>query len=119
MWGVDEPPYTLGDVARLLGVSQATAARLFDGEEGVLILSAPGARHKMRRIPRSVFNRVLNRLSQPKTASPYYPCEFRQPLVHVLAYPQKARKWSEDDRRKQSEIMRHVWSAKKARRPVR
>src|SRR5713226_8729419 len=87
MWSVDEPPYTLAEAARLLGVSRATVGRLFDGEEGVLILSATGARRKMRRIPRSVFNRVLNRLSQPKTASPYYPCEFRQPLVHVLAYP--------------------------------
>jgi len=119
MWGVDEPPYTLGEVARLLGVSQATAARLFDGEEGVLILSAPGARHKMRRIPRPVFNRVLNRLSQPKTASPYYPCKFRQPVARVLDYPQKARRYSEEDRRKMSEAMRRVWAAKKARRPVR
>jgi hypothetical protein len=28
MWGVNEPPYSLGEVARLLGVSQATATRL-------------------------------------------------------------------------------------------
>ena len=118
MWGVDEPPYTLGEAARLLGVSRATATRLFDGEEGVLILSVPGAR-KMRRIPRPVFNRVLNRLSQPKTASPYYPCKFRQPVAHVLDYPQKARRYSEEDRRKMSEVMRRVWAAKKARRPVR
>jgi hypothetical protein len=119
MWGVDERPYTLGEAARLLGVSRATAGRLFDGEEGVLIFSVPGARRKMRRIPRPVFSRVLNRLSQPRTASPYYPCKFRQPVVHVLEYPQKARRYSEEDRRKMSEVMRRVWAAKKARWPVR
>jgi hypothetical protein len=116
MWGVDEPPYTLGEAARLLGVSRATASRLFDGEEGVLIFSVPGARRKMRRIPRPVFNRALNRLSQPKAASPYYPCKFRQPVAHMIAYPQKARRYSEDARRKMSEVMRRVWAAKKARR---
>jgi hypothetical protein len=119
MWSVDEPPYTLGEAARLLGVSRETATRLFVGEEGVLILSAPGARRKMRRIPRPVFNRVLSRLSQPRTTSPYYPCKFRQPVVHLLEYPQKARRYSEEDRRKMSEVMRRVWAAKKARRPVR
>jgi hypothetical protein len=41
MWSVDEPPYTLGEAARLLGVSRATAGRFFDGEEGVLIFSVP------------------------------------------------------------------------------
>jgi len=107
MWGVDEPPYTLGEAARLLGVSRATATRLFDGEEGVLILSVPGAR-KMRRIPRPVFNRVLNRLSQPKTESPYYPIKFRQPVVHMLEYPQKARKYTEEDRREKTQTPRAV-----------
>ena len=119
MWGVDEPPYTLGEAARLLGVSRETATRLFDSEEGVLVLSVPGARHKMRRIPRPVFNRVLNRLSQPRTASPYYPFKFRQPDVLVLEYPQKARKYTEEDRRKMSAVMRRVWAAKKAKRVVR
>jgi hypothetical protein len=113
---VDEPLYTLGEAARLLSVSRATAGRLFDGEEGVLILSVPDARRKMRRIPRPLFNRVLNRLSQPRTTSPYYPYKFRQPVVHVLEYPQKARKWTDDDRRKQSELMRRVWAAKAAKR---
>ena len=78
--GMDEPPYALGEAARLLGVSRGTSKRLFYGEEGVLVLSVPGARHKMRRIPRPVFNRVLNRLSQPRTTSPYFPCKFRQPM---------------------------------------
>ena len=119
MWGVDEPPYTLGEVARLLGVSRETAARLFAGEEGVLVLSVPGARRKMRRIPRPVFNRVLNRLSQPKTESPYYPIKFRQPVVHMLEYPQKARKYTEEDRRKMSEVMRRVWAAKAAKRAAK
>ena len=118
MWGVDEPPYTLGEAAQLLRVSRATATRLFDGEEGVLILSVPGAR-KMRRIPRPVFNRVLNRLSQPKTESPYYPIKFRQPVVHLLEYPQKARKYTEEGRRKMSEVMRRVWAAKAAKRDAR
>ncbi len=115
MWGMDEPPYTLREVARLLGVSRETAAKLFAGEEGVLVLSVPGARHKMRRIPRPVFNRVLNRLSQPRTESPYYPIRFRQPVVHFREYPQKARKYTEEDRRKMSEVMRRVWAEKKAR----
>jgi hypothetical protein len=119
MWSVDEPPYTLGEAARLLGVSRATVGRLFDGEEGVLILSATGARRKMRRIPRPVFNRVLNRLSQPKTESPYYPFKFRQPIVSFREYPQKARKYTEADRRKMSEVMRRVWAAKKARQAIR
>ena len=116
MWSLDEPPYTLKEAARLLHVSTNTVARLFDGEEGVLILSAPGARQKMRRIPRPVFNRVLNRLSQPQTASPYYPIKLWQPIVHMLGYPQKARRWSEDDRRKQSELMRRVHARKAAER---
>ena len=114
MWSVDEPPYTLGEAARLLGVSRATAARLFDGEEGVLILSAPGARRKTRRIPRPVFNRVLNRLSQPRIETPYYPIQNRQSVVTFREYPQKARKYTEEDRRKMSEVMRRVWAAKKA-----
>jgi hypothetical protein len=115
MWTVDEPPYTLAEAAKLLGVSRATALRLFAGEEGVLILSAPGAPHKMRRIPRPVFNRVLHRLSQPRTESPYYPIQFRQPVVTFRQYPQKARKYTDEDRRKQSEVMRRVWAEKKAR----
>jgi hypothetical protein len=115
MWSVDEPLYTFGEAARLLGISRWTAGRLFDGEEGVLVLSVPGARRKLRRIPRPVFNRVLNRLSQPRTESPYCPIKYRQPVVHMLEYPQKARTWTEDDRRKQSELMRRVWAAKKAR----
>ena len=119
MWGMDESPYTFGEAAGLLGISRAMAHRLFDGEEGVLVFSLPGARRKTRRIPRPVFNRVLNRLSQPRTASPYYSCEFRQPVVHVLAYPQKARRYTEEDRRKRSELMRRVWAAKKARRAAR
>jgi hypothetical protein len=84
-----------------------------------LILSLPGARQKLRRIPRPVFNRLLNRLSQPQTASPYYPIKLRQPIVHMLEYPQKARKWSEDDRRKQSELMRRVHARKAARKGPR
>ena len=118
MWGVDEPPYTVGQAAQLLGVSRATATRLFDGEEGVLIFSVRGT-YKMRRIPRPVFNRVLNRLSQPKTESPYYPIKFRQPVVHMLEYPQKARKYTEEDRRKMSEVMRRVWAAKAAKRAAK
>jgi hypothetical protein len=39
MWSVDEPPYTLIEVARLLGVHRNTAWRLFQGEEGVLVIS--------------------------------------------------------------------------------
>jgi hypothetical protein len=116
MWSMDEPPYTLDEAARLLGISRWTALRLFEGEEGVLVIAALGARRKTRRIPRHVFNRVLNRISQPRTSSPFCPIKYRQPAVHVLEYPQKARKYTEEDRRKQSELMRRVWAAKKARR---
>ena len=119
MWTVHEPPYTLAEAAKLLGVSRETATRLFAGEEGVLVLSPPGSRRKTRRIPRSVFNRVLNRLSQPRTETPYYPIQYRQPILPFRQYPQKARKYTEEDRRKQSEVMRRVWAAKKARRAVR
>jgi hypothetical protein len=119
MWGLDEPPYTLDEAARLLGISRWTALRLFEGEEGVLIIAVLGARRKTRRIPRHVFNRVLSRISQPRSSSPFCPIKYRQPVVHVLEYPQKARKWSEDDRRKQSELMRRVHARKAEERDAR
>ena len=31
MWTLDEPPYTLAEAAKLMGVSRETATRLFAG----------------------------------------------------------------------------------------
>lgn len=59
--------YTVAEVAVLTGLSRQTIVRLFEKESGVLILSRPGAMHKKKyrtiRIPRAVYERVVNCLT--------------------------------------------------------
>jgi hypothetical protein len=59
--------YTVADVAALTGLSRQTVTRMFERERGVLILERPEKIHKRRfrtiRIPRTVYERVVNRLS--------------------------------------------------------
>jgi AraC-like DNA-binding protein len=59
--------YTLAEVAALTGLSRQTVTRIFEREKGVLILARPESLHKRRyrsiRIPRVVFERVLNRMT--------------------------------------------------------
>jgi AraC-like DNA-binding protein len=59
--------YTLAEVAALTGLSRQTVTRIFEREKGVLILARSESLHKRRyrsiRIPRVVFERVLNRMT--------------------------------------------------------
>jgi hypothetical protein len=58
--------YTVAEAAALTGFSRSTATRLFQRERGVLVRTRPSANRKRRyrsiRIPRSVYERVINRL---------------------------------------------------------
>jgi hypothetical protein len=58
---------TVAEVAALTGYSHQTITRLFERERGVLILGRPEKTHKRSyrslRIPRAVYDRVLNRLT--------------------------------------------------------
>jgi predicted transcriptional regulator len=60
--------YTVGEVAAMLGFSRSTVACLFEKEPGVIQLTRPETMHKRRyrslRIPRSVYQRVLARLTK-------------------------------------------------------
>jgi predicted DNA-binding transcriptional regulator YafY len=57
---------TVNEAAALSGFSRNTIIRMFSNERGVLILSRPEKMHKRRyrtmRIPRHVYERVINRL---------------------------------------------------------
>lgn len=61
-------PYTVREVAELLGLSPQTVTRLFENEPGVLILNRPTRINKRRyrslRIPHAVYERVRARLSK-------------------------------------------------------
>ena len=63
----DKQVYTLADVAALMGLSRQTIIRLFQNERGVIILERRERTHKRSyrsiRIPRSVYERVVNRLT--------------------------------------------------------
>jgi hypothetical protein len=79
-----------------------------------LIIPRPGRR--IIRIPRPVFERVMHRLTVPqRSEQPYMPIKFRVPEPRVLDSPNKARRYSEEDRRKCSEIAKEVWARRKAR----
>ncbi len=58
--------YSVAEVAELTGFSRGTITRMFEREPGVLILKRPEKMHKRSyrtiRIPRAVYERVLNRL---------------------------------------------------------
>lgn len=63
----DKPTYTVGEVADAMGFSRQTITRLFQDEPGVIVMRRPEKMHKRgytsMRIPRSVYERVLRRLS--------------------------------------------------------
>ncbi|HSY35007.1 MAG TPA: hypothetical protein VK814_04590 [Acidobacteriaceae bacterium] len=63
----EEPALTVAEVATLTGWSRQTVTRLFERERGVLVLGRPESLHKRSyrsiRIPRAVYERVLNRLA--------------------------------------------------------
>lgn len=58
--------YTVAEVAGLAGFSTRTIIRMFEHERGVIVLGRPETMHKRRyrsiRSPRSVYERVVNRL---------------------------------------------------------
>lgn len=60
-------PYSVGEVAKLTGLSRQTITSLFENEPGVLVINRPEEKHKRRyrtiRIPRSVYERVLYRIT--------------------------------------------------------
>jgi hypothetical protein len=64
---LEKPALTVADVAALTGLSTQTVRRLFEDEKGVIVLGRPEGVHKRRyrslRIPRTVFDRVIGRLS--------------------------------------------------------
>jgi hypothetical protein len=59
--------YTVAEVATLTGWSRQTVTRLFEHERGVLVLGRPASLHKRSyrsiRIPHTVYERVVNRLT--------------------------------------------------------
>lgn len=63
-----ETPYTIGEVATLTGFSVRTITRWFQNEPGVLVIERAERLHKRRyrsiRIPRAVYQRVMDRLKQ-------------------------------------------------------
>lgn len=62
-----DKPLTIGEAAHLSGLSRMTITRLFENERGVIILERPEEMHKRSyrsiRIPRPIFERVINRLT--------------------------------------------------------
>ena len=66
-YDVSEKPLTIAEAAHLSGLSRRTVTRLFENERGVIILERPEKMHKRSyrsiRIPRHVFERVINRLT--------------------------------------------------------
>ncbi|MDR3764443.1 MAG: hypothetical protein P4M01_10140 [Acidobacteriota bacterium] len=63
--------YTVAEVSALTGLSRQTVTRMFQKEPGVLVLKRPRVEtmHKTKRvyctirIPRAVYERVVNRLT--------------------------------------------------------
>ncbi len=64
---MEKAAYNVTEVAALTGFSRGTVIRMFERERGVLILGRPESMHKRRyrsiRIPRAVYERVINRLT--------------------------------------------------------
>jgi len=64
----DKQAYTLEEIACLTGFSRKTVARLFDDEPGIIVLERPTKMNKRRyrsvRIPLTVYERVIRRLTQ-------------------------------------------------------
>lgn len=62
----EDTPYTVAEVAELMGYSPQMITRLFENESGVLIVKRQAKKRAYRsiRIPRSVYERVLRKLTQ-------------------------------------------------------
>jgi predicted transcriptional regulator len=60
-----ETPYTVAEVAKLMGYSPQMVTRIFENEKGVLIVERQAKKRKYRsiRIPRGVYERVLRKLT--------------------------------------------------------
>ena len=59
---MNETPYTVAEVAALMGVSTCTILRIFEREPGIIVKR--NLKRKTPRIPRAVFLRVLRRLTR-------------------------------------------------------
>jgi hypothetical protein len=63
----EKQAYTVAEVSALMGFSVRTIGRLFEHEPGVLVIARPSKINKRRyrsvRIPRAVYERLVNRLS--------------------------------------------------------
>ena len=63
----DKPAYTVAEVAALTGFSRWTVTRMFENEKGVLVLERPESMRKRGyrsiRIPRAVYERMVNKLT--------------------------------------------------------
>jgi hypothetical protein len=64
---IDEPHFTVDQLAERLNLSCDTTRRLFIDEPGVLVISKPFSKYKRAyrtiRVPESVVNRVYSRLT--------------------------------------------------------
>lgn len=64
---LDKQVLTVAEVAAFTGLSCSTVTRMFARERGVLVLERPECMHKRRyrsiRIPRTVYERVIARIS--------------------------------------------------------
>jgi predicted transcriptional regulator len=71
-----KPTFTIAEVAALLGLSRPAVSAIFENEPGILILERPERMHKRAyrsiRIPRTVLERVLLRLSKDGQISVKY-----------------------------------------------
>lgn len=60
-------PYTVKEVAEMMGVSGVTVTRIFENEKGVIILDRPEKMHKRGyrslRIPHAVYERVVRSMT--------------------------------------------------------
>ena len=61
--------YTIKDAARLTGLSRQTVTRIFEREQGVIVVKRPktvaGRNYRSIRIPRPVYERVIRTLRVP------------------------------------------------------
>jgi len=64
---MEETPYSVAEVAKLTGLSKQTVTRIFESERGVIIYQEARPRkrasYRIIRIPRHVYKRVLDKMS--------------------------------------------------------
>jgi hypothetical protein len=61
----ENAPYTVAEVAKMLNYSPQMITRLFENEKGVVIVERKAKKRNYRsiRIPRTVYERVIRKLS--------------------------------------------------------